>query len=216
MPVQCNVARSIPLIATSDIVLILLAAGRGERLGGAKLALDLLGKPLGIWSAETYSKLQFKARIAVVSQSAPTLSHLGYEELQLAPPDAPLSSSIRTGMQRALFYKPKAIMFALADMPFVTAEHAKILINCFDGDLICSQSRGGARLPPAIYGAKHFEALGKLSDDRGGGSLLTSALAVTLPWPGELDIDTKLDVEIALASLREADPLPAPNPDLTA
>lgn len=174
------------------IALVLLAAGRGSRFGGAKLAALLDGKPLAHHVAESLSALPFARRIAICSPTTPDLP--GFERVLLNPPDAPLSRSIATGI--ASVSNAQAVLFALADMPLVPASHFARLIAEFDGSLIATKV-GSLAMVPAILGASHFPALQSLQGDRGAGALLRNAPSVDLAEDFALDIDTPEDLHRA-------------------
>lgn len=184
-------------MTTAGIALVLLAAGRGTRFGGAKLAALLDGKPLATRTAAHLANLPFSRRIAVCSPTTPDLP--GFERVMLAPPDAPLSRTIATGI--AAVAGARAALIALADMPLVPADHFARLIAGFDGDLIATRV-GTLTMVPAIFGEQHFSALQSLQGDRGAGALLQAAPTVTLPEDLALDIDTAEDLQRAAALLQ--------------
>lgn len=179
------------------IATILLAAGRATRFGGGKLGTALAGKPLARHVADSLSALPFDRKIALCSTQTPDLPR--FSRILLDPPDAPLSQSIAAGV--AALTDEDAVLFALADMPLVPADHFARLIAQFDGSMIATQV-DGRNMVPAIFGKQHFEALKTLVGDRGAGALLNDAPSVELSPELALDIDTLEDLQSALEHIR--------------
>lgn len=177
--------------------LILLAAGRGSRFGGAKLGAALAGKPLARHAADHLAGHVFTRRIAVCSATTPDLP--GFERLLLDPVDAPLSRSVAISI--AALNAEDAALIALADMPLVPSAHFKMLLERFDGDRLGSRV-GDLTMVPAVFGLQHFAALMALDGDRGAGALLRGGPAVTLDPALALDVDTPDDLRVAEAALQ--------------
>ncbi len=177
--------------------LLLLAAGRGTRFGGGKLAARLEGKFLARHAVDNLSDLPFTRRIAVCSAETPNLP--GFERIALQPAGAPLSRSIGVGI--AALANEDAVLIALADMPLVPASHFETLLTRFDGDRTGTRV-GNQTMVPAIFGARHFPALMALSGDKGAGAMLRDAPAVELEPSLALDVDTPEDLHRASALLQ--------------
>jgi len=175
-------------VRIEDVTAILLAAGRGTRFGGGKLAADLAGRPLAHHAAAMLGGLPFARRIAVVAEGVPDLAPFGFNVVRPAA-GALLSASLAAGV--GLATGPVLIM--LADMPLVPAGHIRALVAAFDGDRIATRA-DGQTMPPALFGARHLAALAALAGDRGAGGLLTGAPAVELAPDAALDIDTPADL----------------------
>lgn len=184
----------------SGIAVLLLAAGRGERFGGAKLGADLGGRPLAFHAATMLNGLPFAHRLAVVREDTPDLAARGWTTLLLDPPHAPQSRSLAIGVAAARAAGARGVLIALADMPLVPAAHVAALVGAFDGDRIASSAEG-QRMPPALFGARHFGALEALSGDRGAGALLVDASCLPLPPGAELDVDRPEDLARAAGLL---------------
>lgn len=174
-----------------SIGLILLAAGRGTRFGGAKLAAPLHGKPLARHAADMLAAIGFSAHLAVVGPDTPPLP--GYHTVLLNPPGAVQSRSLAQGVAALADAPIDAVLIALADMPLVPREHIGAMIAGFDGDRLASLGPHGP-LPPALFGRPHFAALMAQSGDRGAGALLRGAPALALPADAAIDIDTPADL----------------------
>jgi molybdenum cofactor cytidylyltransferase len=178
------------------IAVVLLAAGRGERFGGAKLAVDLSGQPVACHAAAMLAGLSFAHRIVVAGPHTPDLAAFGFQAVPLDPPGAPQSRSLAIGIAAAQALGADAVLVALADMPLVLRAHVEALVAAFDGDRIGSRA-DGVMMPPAIFGAVHFDELSGLSGDRGAGRLLSGAPCVELPPAAALDIDRPDDLDRA-------------------
>jgi molybdenum cofactor cytidylyltransferase len=178
------------------IAAVLLAAGRGSRFGAPKLATELGDKPLALHVATTLAKLPLALRIAVVGPDTPNLTTEGFDCLWLDPPGAPLSRSLRLGLNGAAAMGASQVLIALADMPFVPLDHFQALLTTFDGKGVATRSNGYA-MPPAIFGADLLDALGSLEGDHGGRALLNGLRTIDLPAELALDVDTPADLERA-------------------
>jgi molybdenum cofactor cytidylyltransferase len=173
------------------IALILLAAGRGTRFGGGKLAAPLLDKPLARHAADMLATIGFGAHLAVVGPDTPPLP--GYTPIALDPPGAPQSRSLALGIAAARAQDAAAVLIALADMPLVPVDHVHAMIRQFDGDRLASRGPETI-LPPVLFGARHFDALGTLHGDRGAGALLRDAPCLPLSADAALDVDQAADL----------------------
>jgi CTP:molybdopterin cytidylyltransferase MocA len=184
-------------VNTSDIAVILLAAGRASRFGGGKLAADLAGKPVALHVGERLAAMPFSRKVLVCSTATPPIA--GFDSIELDPPGAPLSQSIASGI--AAISGPSAALIALADMPLVPTGHFERLIKAFDGERI-GTSIAGRTMVPAIFGAQLFPALAALEGDRGAAAFLRDAPAIALEEAFALDIDTPDDLAHAEALLQ--------------
>lgn len=194
------------MIAIEDTVLILLAAGRSRRFDdGDKLSAPFLDKPLAFHVVTALEDLPFKARIAIVSNTRLDFAALGYQVVENPDPSLGQARSLCHGVVEARRAGAGAILVALADMPRVTSNHVRHLFDAATGaDTIVASSDGVRPLPPALFGANHFDALLALQGDSGARDLIRSGRHV-VTTPGELvDIDTQED----LADLRSAYGLP--------
>lgn len=195
-------ARAASRARTSAVVL--LAAGRGSRFGGGKLAASLAGRPLVHHAAAPFAALPFARRFVVRAPETPPLDAFGFEALDLDPPDAPLSRSIAIGVAAARRAQIEAVVVALADMPFVPERHLRALLAAFDGDRIAT--RVGERIsPPAVFGRSRFDDLVRLHGDRGAQELLRDAPLVALSEDAAADVDTAGDLERARERLARAE-----------
>ncbi|MDG2533145.1 nucleotidyltransferase family protein [Sphingomonas sp. HITSZ_GF] len=189
------------MLKPDQVALILLAAGRSRRFNdGDKLAEPFLDKPLAYHVVTALSHLPFKARIAVVSDTALDFAALGYDVVENPDPAAGQARSLCHGITRAIELGCDNVLIALADMPRVTAAHIRRMMDAADGNATIVASSDGVRpMPPALFGKDLFPELLRLEGDEGARELIKRGHHVIAP-PAELvDIDTQDD----LRELRE-------------
>ncbi|WP_448658828.1 NTP transferase domain-containing protein [Sphingomonas sp. CJ99] len=169
--------------------LILLAAGLSRRFGTAdKLAADLHGKPLAMHAADRLGTLPFARRIVVVSGTA--LPFPGWTRIDNPDPAAGQGRSLALGIAAAAAGGADAAVVALADMPFIAADHVQALFAALDHrGAVGTQGPGGA-MPPALFTDQHFGALTALTGDRGARGLLTDMPLVAADFDTLIDVDT--------------------------
>jgi len=178
------------MIAAEDCTLILLAAGRSTRFGADdKLEADLDGRPVGVHIADTLAGVAFRDRIAIVGNGRLDYAARGYRVVRNPAPERGLSSSIRLAVAEAR--DTAAVLIVLADMPRVTADHIRRLLDAAnDPDAVIVSSDGTLPSPPALFGQAHFDHLLALEGDAGARQLVATGLRVQTT-PLELaDIDT--------------------------
>jgi len=167
---------------SSDVVILLLAAGASRRMRGRDKLLDLIdGQPL-LWRSATAAiastatatrvilRPDDRARNAVVADLACT---------RLVNPDwmEGMASALRTGMQD-LPPTTSAILIALADMPDITAADHNRLIAAHRADnsatIIRACSESGQPGHPVLFTRPHFPALAALTGDTGARTILAA------------------------------------------
>jgi molybdenum cofactor cytidylyltransferase len=205
-------AEPLPSPAVPKVGAVLLAAGRGTRMGGPnKLLADVDGKPL----------VRHAAEAAMAAGLAPVVLVTGHQNdaVERALADLPLvkvhnpdyaeglSTSLRTGLT-ALPADLDGALVLLGDMPRVDAGLIRRLVAAFrpeEGKLAVVPVRGGHRGNPVLFARRFFPELLKVTGDVGGRGLLGEhgEAVIEVPVEGEgafLDIDTPE----ALAALRGA------------
>src|SRR4051794_3867329 len=112
-----------------------LAGGRGRRLGGSKPAVQLAGRPLAFYAAAALAGVC--DRVALVSKPHSELPDLPGVERWNEPeePHHPL-----TGIVHALERAGGPVLVCAADMPFVTTDALRTLL----------QGAGGAEAPAVV------------------------------------------------------------------
>jgi len=188
------------VIAASEVVAVVLAAGLSRRFGQAdKLMAPYRGRPLVTHAACLALELPFRATLAVARQgsdAATALRALGFEVRHNPSPARGIGSSLAIAARAATATDAAACLILLGDMPNVTLAHVRLMLEAFDPptDVVAS-SDGRHRSPPTLFGRRHFPELGQLSGDRGA-ARLAGAGSVVLSDAVELaDVDTIDDLE---------------------
>ncbi len=184
------------MIAPDVVAVILLAAGASRRFGSRdKLAEPLGDLPLGLHAATMLDALPFAAKIAVTRAGGPDFASAGFTPVVNPDPDAGQSGSIRLGLAEALRAEPRAVLVALADMPFVTVAHVEALLACLDEwHPVVGSTDAVQAGPPVIFGASQFARLRSLTGDAGARALLGDAALIAAPAAELADIDTPDDL----------------------
>ena len=194
----------------NDVWGVLLAAGLSRRLGQPKQLLMLGGETLVRRAARAVLAAEFAGVVAVVPPGELGLrvrSALGGLPLTLTEcphPELGLSESFRAGLA-ALPQEVAAASFALADMPFVTAEHHRAVLEAFRATgaplVLARYGRSeldsvGVRAPPHLFRADLFGGFTQ-TGDHGPKQLIrdhaAEAVWVDLPLGALRDVDTPQD-----------------------
>lgn len=185
---------------------VLLAAGRSRRFGEEnKLLATLEGDPLVAHAARTLLTGTLADVVAVVGHEA--------ERVRAALEDADLdvavrynadhadgqSTSVRVGAAAADERGWDAAVFALGDMPWVDPETVDRLAAAYRAGAgsVLAPSVDGHRGNPVLFDAAHFDALTRVSGDRGGRRLLETHDVTLVPVedPGvRRDVDERADL----------------------
>jgi molybdopterin-guanine dinucleotide biosynthesis protein A len=104
------------------VVGAILAGGLGTRMGGAKPARALRGRPLAAYPAAVLAEVC--ARVVIVAKADSELPDLGLEVW--TEPDEPRHPA--AGIAHALERAGEPVLVCAADMPFVTADACRALI----------------------------------------------------------------------------------------
>ncbi|EYB66544.1 hypothetical protein DEIPH_ctg103orf0082 [Deinococcus phoenicis] len=197
--------------SSGPVVGVLLAAGRGTRMGQPKQLASLRGVPLVRHAALALAGGGFEVLLAVVPPGEvgagvrAALRGLPFTFAQNPDPARGLAGSFRAAAA-ALPAGVSAAHFALADMPLLTGEvHARLLAAFREtgAPLVLAEygdpGREAVRAPPHLFRADLLPALRALPDaDHGPRMLLRqeAGQAVTLRFPAALlaDVDTPEDL----------------------
>ena len=192
----------------SPAAFALLAAGRGERFGGGKLAADLAGKPLWRWAADS-ALLAGLCEVHVItndSQITHEATAAGWVAHSNHAADEGVASSIRIAA-RAVASSTRLVI-ALADMPFIEPEHLGRLASS-NGVVFTAQLDGRAGVP-AAFPSQAYAQLAELAGNRGAAGIRWLDPTILHPASREslFDVDTEADLEqaraVAVRLLREA------------
>ncbi|XUU61767.1 nucleotidyltransferase family protein [Erythrobacter sp. HA6-11] len=167
------------MIALEDTACILLAAGRSRRFGAAnKLRSELHGKPLASHAADTLGAMPFGEHIVAVSSETADLFDLPFKTVLNATPEQGMSGSIALAIEAISKSELKAVLIALADMPFVPTGHYEALLESVEEtgepQIVATQNSGRAQVP-AVFSLRQAQTLLTLEGDQGARNLLQSA-----------------------------------------
>jgi len=177
---------------------LVLAAGLSRRMGAAKLALPLGGRPVisatlaAVEAAGLPVLLVTGAHSDVVRAAAPGVPWVQAEDHALG-----LAESLKAGLAAA---PPNwgAVLVVLGDMPFVRSETLQALAGVLAaGAGAVVPVEGGRRGNPAGFARASWPALMRLSGDQGARPLLDRLGVVEVPLddPGiHRDIDVPDDL----------------------
>jgi molybdenum cofactor cytidylyltransferase len=195
----------IPLNRTA---VILLASGLSRRFGWRdKLMAPLRGRPLLDHAASELAALQPLARIAVCPANRSSIAERLADRFVIAVNKKPfegLGTSIAVGAQVAQQFKPEAVVFCMADMPFVEQQLVEDLVSKIGGaeqvQIAHAGGQDGVR-PPTAFHASCLPQLQQLAGEDGARRLLTDSRfnvqAIEAPKPMLFDIDTQDDLRLA-------------------
>jgi molybdenum cofactor cytidylyltransferase len=185
------------LIEPETIVGVILAAGLSTRFGADKVLHVLDGKPLGAHIADTMGSLPLAARFAVCPARARGRIELfearGYGIISNPNPAAGMGASLKLAAERAMALEADALIICLADMPYVTAEHLRTLVEATVGRPAAATRVAGHITPPAVFRRPMLEQLMRLSGDHGARDLLVGARLVEADQHMARDFDTPED-----------------------
>lgn len=177
-----------------NVAVALLAAGQGRRFGSDKLLAIIDGVPMGLHIARTLDAFDFAARFVVCASGSPLVADfegLDFQTFINENPEAGQASSLQIAVRAAENSDARALLVVLADMPFVTPEHIRSLINT---DGLAASHDGSAAMPPALFPRAYWPLLSGAQGDRGGRALLSGAELVRAPRFELRDIDLAADL----------------------
>jgi molybdopterin-guanine dinucleotide biosynthesis protein A len=179
---------------------VLLAGGAGRRIGGAKPARTLGGRPLASYPAAALAGAC--ERVAIVAKPGTELPELdGVERWDDEPaePSHPL-----TGIVHALERAGEPVLVCAADMPFVTPEACRTLIGA-GGWAPAAVAVAAGRLQPvfAMYAPAALDTLRAAEADAPLTRTVESLdpVRVALPPPLVRSVDTPEELAEAEAEL---------------
>jgi molybdenum cofactor cytidylyltransferase len=190
-----------------DVAIVLLAAGNARRFGSDKLMTDFEDAPLGVRAAHELVSVGAAVRFAVCQPDASIAVHykrLGFDIVDNPNPGIGLSGSLHLAVEAALRTDAKALLIALADMPFVQAAHVEALIAACTNNVVASFD-GHQPMPPAIFPCAHWSDLLTTVGDAGARDILARAEKLTAPAGMLGDIDMPDDLAASKVPLHGID-----------
>lgn len=184
------------MIAPADTCLAILAAGQSTRFGAEdKLTAMLAGRMLGLHASATLSGMGWKWAVVVAARAdhpcVPEWQAQGYDILPNPDAAQGLSTSVRLAAHAAQACGAGALLLCLADMPFVTIDHVRALLAVGDTGSVIASIHDGQPMPPALFGAAHFDRLTRLEGDSGARALLCAAVLVPMGKLLSIDVDDR-------------------------
>ncbi|HVY90101.1 MAG TPA: nucleotidyltransferase family protein [Hyphomonadaceae bacterium] len=188
--------------------IIMLTSGLSRRYGWKdKLLEELGGKHLMEHAASVIMSVEALVRVAVCPADKPEISDRLIERFVVAlnkKPKMGLGHSIAVGVDVALKFKPDAMIFCMADMPFVEGwiiENLAMRLGGSGGaEVVHCGGTDGVR-PPTAFSASCFEELRALDGDDGAKRIIASGrhnvLGISAPAPLLFDVDTRDDLDLA-------------------
>jgi molybdenum cofactor cytidylyltransferase len=180
-----------------------LAAGRGQRMGGAKHLLELDGVPLLERVVRTLAATSV-ARVAVVlapgdTAGAALAEWLGAVVVFAESADEGRAASVRAAV-RATSPQAQGLLFALADQPFLEASDFELLLAALRRapHAIARARYDGQPGTPVLFAQDYFAELLDLRGREGGRSVIARHLEavreVDIPSARGRDLDRPEDL----------------------
>ena len=155
------------------VIGVLLAAGFSRRFGdGNKLLSPLAGRPLVAHAAQAMRGAGLDAMIAVTAHDDVTAHLAGFRIVPPDPEDDGQAASLRAGVREAEALGADRIVVALGDMPNVTPEFIRAVVDKTSKDQPAAASDGARPMPPACFPKALFPSLLALKGDQGAGRML--------------------------------------------
>ena len=184
--------------------ILLLAAGRSERMGQPKQLMDWNGRPLLRHSAEQALASGCSPVVVVLGHEAgrirECLTGLPVETVENPSWQEGMGTSIRTGVRELAARGCPSVILALADQPLISAETYSRIIEQHQrtGRLVVASSYAGTVGVPVLFVRELFPELLQLEPNQGckGVILIHRDEAELIPCPeAESDVDTPADYE---------------------
>ena len=180
----------------------MLAAGRGRRMGGPKHLLPLDGVPLAERVLRALGGTSV-SRVSIVLRpddagGRALAQRLGVSAVSAENADEGRAASVRAAV-RAAARDSAAILFALADQPFLASADFELLLAAFRAEPrgIVRAQYGGAPGSPVLFARAHLAELLELRGREGGRAVIARhpelVRSVALPPEHGRDLDRPED-----------------------
>ena len=191
---------------TTNIEILIMAAGASRRLDQPKQLIDYQGQSL-------IRRILHEAINAEIGDIT-VITGYNHHEIEKEIQDLKvnvfyneeweegLGASIRNGLKYVLGRKPEtnAILLTMVDQPFVDADHLKKLAKAYDPSrpMIIASAYSSTFGVPVLFDSQYFEEMKQLKGDEGGKKIFVNYLRniVEIPFiQGAIDIDEKKDLK---------------------
>ncbi|KFE36520.1 NTP transferase domain-containing protein [Thioclava atlantica] len=175
---------------------ILLSAGTSRRFGAQdKLLANWNGAPLVLTAARALEASGCDTLIAIVSSERVATALPPSFQVHKVGPNLPLSHTWHTARDCATWLQAERALFVLGDMPFVSTDTLRALVNRDGGSYACASN--GIPMPPALLTADDLKRAPDRGRDQGARELIRALPRKSLiPLSAEeaIDIDTPADL----------------------
>ena len=190
---------------TSNIEILIMAAGASRRLGQSKQLIEYQGQTL----IRRISQEAIRANIGNVT----IVSGYDHKRIEQEVQDLEviiyyneeweegLGASIRNGVKELLKVNPHtdAILLTMVDQPFVDSAHLQKLANAYDPSrsMIIASAYSSTFGVPVLFDSSYFDEMMELKGDEGGKQVLVKYIKniVEIPFvAGAIDIDEETDL----------------------
>ncbi|QUL37999.1 NTP transferase domain-containing protein [Erythrobacter sp. JK5] len=180
------------------LMVAVLAAGASRRFGDAdKLCAIVRDKPLALHVSDMLSRLDADHHVVIAADEnhpcAKGWQSAGFSVVRNPNADEGMGTSVAVAARLARRTQADILLIALADMPLVPLAHYAALVDAgqeMGASAIVASSDGASRMPPAVFGSAHFDALAELGGDQGARDLLQQGEPIACPPEWLTDIDT--------------------------
>jgi molybdenum cofactor cytidylyltransferase len=180
---------------------VVLAAGASTRLDGLKQVMIFRGKPLVVHSVEAALEGDLKPVAVVVGEGGEAVRNaLGHSPVQFVEnrnPQRGQSSSVRLGLN-AIQDQVDAVIFLLADMPLVTSDLVRTLVEKHRHTLgsVIAPFMKGMQGNPVLFDRETFNALQEVHGDQGGRAIFSRYPVLQVDWDDSVlfDVDSAEDL----------------------
>jgi molybdenum cofactor cytidylyltransferase len=195
---------------SSNIAILLLAAGSSSRLGRSKQMLSIHGEPLLLRSVKAAIASGIERILVVLGANERThrevIEKLPIEIIVNQTWESGMGNSLKAGLSYLLKTYPEmeGVIIMVCDQPLVTEQHLKKLAQEFQfgKNQIVASSYSGLAGVPALFAKSFFGKMLAMGDEHGAKKIINQQadLVGTIDFPeGCIDIDTEEDVRRFLA-----------------
>lgn len=186
-----------------EVGIIILAAGRSERLGHPKQLVKFNGQGLLTHTVKTALAISDRVAIVLGAFIAQIVAELDATKAVIVENQSweeGMGSSIRIGLNTIQDIYPdcEAVIFLACDQPFVTEAHLQTLVTTAENSpktIVASQYANTSGIP-VLFKKQHWPALLEIKGDKGAHSVLANHsedIENVFFKNGEIDVDTPED-----------------------